>query len=508
MKTFLLLISVILPVTILRAQNKPNIIIFLVDDMGWQDTSVPFWDIVTVNNKKFNTPNMERLAKQSVKFTNAYAHSVCTPSRVSLLTGMNPARHRVTNWVSMANEAVDPKDSLLVVPNWNVNGVSPLSSDGKSVHATPLPQILRENGYYTIQCGKAHFGAYGTAGADPLQLGFTKNIGGGAAGNPASFFGENNYGYDPSHYNVKADLPNLKKYWNTSTFLTEALTQEAIVAMDSAQLENKPFFLYLSHYAVHLPFEADPRFVQKYLDKGYSASEAAYCALVEGMDYSLGAVMDYLEGRGIAEHTLILFMSDNGGYSHAPREGKVNTQNFPLKGGKGSLYEGGIREPMLVSWPGVASGGVSTDQYVTIEDFYPTLLEMVSISHYQPHQQLDGVSIVPYLKNTDKRDNKRALVWHYPNNWGGGNRGEDNSFMSAVRQGDWKLIYFQKSKKLELYNLKQDIEENQDVSRQYPKKVQQLAKILGKKLREANAQMPVDKTSGNPLAWPDRLHSK
>lgn len=182
-----------------NSQTRPNIIFFLVDDMGWQDTSVPFWDDSTAQNKKFHTHNMACFAATAEKFTNSYANSICTPSRVSLMTGMDAGRHRVTSWTMFKDKAVDAEDSLLSIPAWNVNGLSPVAGDPRSVYATPLPQILKDNWYYTIQCGKAHFGAYQTPGANPLKLGFIKNIGGSASGNPASYLAEDDFGYDPDH---------------------------------------------------------------------------------------------------------------------------------------------------------------------------------------------------------------------------------------------------------------------------------------------------------------------
>ncbi|CAL1519699.1 sulfatase [Chitinophaga sp. MM2321] len=486
------------------AQKSPNVIFFLVDDMGWQDTSVPFWDSVTTSNKKFHTPSMERLAATSMKFTNAYAASVCTPSRVSLLTGMNVARHRVSNWIHLRNKPVDQKDSVLDIPEWNVNGLSPESTQERSVHATPLPQILKDNGYYTIQCGKAHFGAHQTLGADPLNLGFVKNIGGSAAGNPASYFAEKDFGYNPDRYIVQADIPGMKKYWGTETFLTEDLTQEAMLAMDTAQLKQQPFFLYMSHYAVHLPYNADKRFIQKYLDMGLTNHEAAYAALVEGMDQSLGELMDYLDKHDLTSNTIIIFMSDNGGFSHPPRQGAPNSQNYPLRGGKGSLYEGGVREPMMVRWNGVTKPGSVSSQYMIIEDFYPTILEMAGIKKYKTVQKVDGQSIRPYLKDAGLQDNKRALVWNFPNDWAGGNLGVDNSWMTAVRQGDWKLIYFEKYGRLELYNLKDDIKEEHDLAKTNPGKTKEMAKLLTRKLKGYDAQMPVYRETNKVVPYPDQ----
>ncbi|MEO9144829.1 MAG: sulfatase [Ginsengibacter sp.] len=509
---FFLLVCVLmlLPMRSLFAQQKtpshPNIIFFLVDDMGWQDTSVPFWDSTTSQNKKFRTPNMERLAKQSMKFTNAYANSICTPSRVSLLSGMNAAHHRVTNWTAFKDQAVDGKDDLLKIPDWNVNGISPIPHQSKSIYATPLPQVLKDNNYYTIQCGKAHFGAYKTIGADPLNLGFVKNIGGSAAGNPASYLAEDDFGYDPDHFRLQADIPNMRQYWKTPTFLTQDLTKEAMLAMDTARMKKEPFFLYMAHYAVHLPYNADERFVQKYIDEGYTKQEAAYCALVEGMDESLGELMDYLDKNNLVKNTIIIFMSDNGGFSHPPREGKDNSQNYPLRGGKGSLYEGGIREPMMVYWNGVTKPGSVCKQYMSIQDFYPTLLGMAGIKKYKTVQQVDGETILPYLKNADLADNKRALIWNYPNDWTGGDLGDDNSFITAIRQGDWKLIYFEKYGRLELYNLENDIKEEHDLSKQFPQKTKELARILTSKLKSYKGQMPSYKVSGEQVPWPDQVH--
>ncbi|MVN20457.1 sulfatase [Mucilaginibacter arboris] len=484
---------------------KPNIIVFLVDDMGWQDTSVPFWDSVTNANRKFHTPNMEQFAATSIKFTQAYANSICTPSRVSLLSGMNAARHRVTNWTAFKDKPVDYNDDKLMVPQWNVNGLSPVPGDPRSVYVTTLPQILKNNGYYTIQCGKAHFGAYGTVGADPLKLGFVKNIGGSAAGNPASYLAEDDFGYNPEKFILQADIPNMKKYWHTNTFLTEDLTKEAELAMDTAQMKKKPFFLYMAHYAVHLPYNADQRFVQKYLDEGLTKPEAAYAALVEGMDKSLGDLMKYLDQHNLTQNTIIIFMSDNGGFSHPPRQGNDNTQNYPLRGGKGSLYEGGVREPMMVRWPGVTKAGSICKQYVHIEDFYPTLIEMADIKRYQTVQTVDGESIVPYLKNPKKSDPERVLVWNFPNNWTGGNLGDDNAWMTSIRQGDWKLIYFEKYGRLELYNLRDDIKEAHDLAKKRPAETKLLAKLLTQKLKLYNAQLPVDKLTGKPVPMPDEI---
>jgi arylsulfatase A-like enzyme len=483
--------------------SKPNIVIFLVDDMGWQDCSVPFWDKVTPLNQRYHTPNMERLARNGMKMTNAYANPVCTPTRVSLMTGMNELRHKVTNWTNVKKDTpTDSPDSILVPAKWNYNGMSPVKGIDKTVYATPLPELLRQAGYFTLHCGKAHFGPYGTPAADPLSMGFEKNIAGTAAGHPSSFLGAKNFRNNPK--DTTWGVRNLEKYHGQNIFLTEALTLEAIAALKENQSKNKPFFLYFAHYAVHLPFDKDERFYQKYIDKGLTDNEAKYAALIEGMDKSLGDVMNYLEQNNLDKNTYIIFMSDNGGYSLTPlRSGEVHTQNLPLKQGKGSLYEGGIRVPMLVSGAGIKKGSVSS-QYVHIDDFFPTVLDIAGVKNYSTTQTIDGKNLMPFFQNKTKKDNKKILIWHYPNNWTNRNF-HGTSWVSAVRQGDWKLIYFHKTSTLELYNLGDDIGETHDLSKKEPKKLRKMAKLLTRKLKERGAEMPSFKATGKAIPYPDEV---
>ncbi|HEX5554438.1 MAG TPA: sulfatase-like hydrolase/transferase, partial [Chitinophagaceae bacterium] len=371
-----------------------------------------------------------------------------------------------------------------------------------TVYATSLFQVLKDHGYFTIHCGKAHFGAYKTPGANPINLGADINIAGSAAGNPASYLGESDYGNVPGKFKLRA-IKGLKQYWHSQTFLTRALTLEATKAMDTARLKHKPFFLYMAHYAVHVPYNADPRYFEKYRERGLNKSEAAYAGLIEGMDASLGTLMRYLDTHHLTGNTIIIFMSDNGGLSHPPRTGKIDTQNDPLRNGKVSLYEGGIREPMMVDWPGVTKPGSTTSQYVAIWDFLPTILQMAGISRYHVVQKIDGKSFVPILKDPAYTDTARALVWHYPNNWGGSDGLPGYSWSSAIRKGSWKLIYLQKEGKLKLYNLKNDIGEQHDLAETYPEKTRQLARLLTKKLKGWHAQMPLYKKTGKPVPWPD-----
>jgi arylsulfatase A-like enzyme len=297
-----------IPISIL-GQSKPNIIVFLIDDMGWQDCSVPFDQTASAFNARYHTPNMEKIASQGMKFTNAYATPVCTPTRTSLLTGMNAAHHGVTNWTSpQRNNSSDNPDQYLQAVDWNINGLSPVPNIPKTVYATPFPKLLQAAGYTTIHVGKAHWASMGTPGANPHNLGFQINIAGHAAGHPQSYLGKDNYGNLPGKASAQA-VPDLEEYFGTDSFLTEALTLEALKALEQPVKNRQPFFLNMSHYAVHTPIMADKRFVQKYYDQGLDSIEARYASLVEGMDKSLGDIMHWLDQKGIASNTIIMFLS-------------------------------------------------------------------------------------------------------------------------------------------------------------------------------------------------------
>lgn len=484
--------------------KRPNIILFLVDDMGWQDTSLPFWSQKTRFNELYETPNMERLASQGMMFTQAYANSISSPTRCSLITGTNAARHRVTNWTLEKNKMTDDMDPDIAVPDWNYNGVCQVLGTNNTFAGTSFVQILKDNGYHTIHCGKAHFGAIDTPGEDPHHWGFEVNIAGHAAGGLASYLGERNYGHDKNGKPLALNaVPDLEKYWGTDTFVTEALTQEAIKALDKAKKYNQPFYLYMSHYAIHIPLDKDMRFYEKYKAKGMTDHEAAYATLIEGMDKSLGDLMDWLEANGEADNTIVIFMSDNGGLATTSewRDGQLFTQNYPLNCGKGSLYEGGIREPMIVKWKNVVEPGSKCDKYLTIEDFYPTILEMAGITGYKTIQPLDGKSFMPLLKQNGDPSKGRCLYWNMPNKWG--NEGPGINFNCAVREGDWKLIYYYDTGRKELFNIPEDIGEHNDLSAKNPALVKRLSKKLGKYLRSVDAQRPTFKATGLPCKWPD-----
>ena len=288
---------------------SPNIVVFLVDDMGVMDTSVPFLTDESGKPKRYplndyyRTPNMERLAERGIRFNNFYAMSVCSPTRVSILTGQNAARHHTTNWINPDRDNRGPFGP----PQWNWTG---LKKDDVT-----LPRLLQAAGYETIHVGKAHFGPREFAGAEPKNLGFDINVAGCSIGAPGSYYGEKNYSRGPKR--PGSDVPHLKKYHGTETFLTEALTIEAKSHVTEAVEANKPFFLYLAHYAVHAPFHSRSAFRPPTTStRANRPRPQAFATLIEGMDKSLGDILDHLDALGVSENTLILFLGDNG--SDAP----------------------------------------------------------------------------------------------------------------------------------------------------------------------------------------------
>ncbi len=494
-------------VTIAQKRPRPNIIVFLVDDMGWQDTSVPFWTEATPLNKRYRTPAMERLAREGMKFTQAYTTPVCTPSRVSMLTGVNAARHHVLNWTSPFRDSnTDNKDQDFEPVKWNHNGLSPVPGIPSTFYATPFPQLLKDAGYFTIHVGKAHWGSSGTPGSNPYNLGFMVNVSGQASGHPQSYLSEENYGNVPMKPTIQA-VADLQEYHGTGTFLTDALTKEALKSLDAPIQNKQPFFLHLSHYAVHTPIMADKRFLQGYLDMGLDSTEAKYATLVEGMDKSLGEVMDYLVKKKVDNNTIIIFLSDNGGLSmtgRGLRGGEAHTHNLPLRAGKGSVYEGGVRDPILIKWPGVAKPNTHSSTPIIVDDLFPTVMEMAGISGYKTIQQIDGKSIVPVLKDPGYTFGERVFIWHYPIRWTSPN-GPGINFHSAIRKGDWKLVYNLRSGQRELYDLKADIGEQKDLSEVRADKLNELSSLLSKKLNEWNSPMPVFKTTGRLVPLPDQV---
>ncbi len=466
-----------------RSAEKPNIIFFLVDDMGWQETSVPFWKEKTMLNERYRTPNMEILASQGMKFTQAYACPLSSPTRVSLMTGLNAARHGVTNWTLRKNISPDQNHKILEMPSWNVNGISPFPGFENTKYVKTLPMFLKEAGYTTIHVGKAHWGAKDTPGEDPLKLGFDVNIAGHCGGGPGSYYGKYNFSAAWRSTNSEDliwDVPGLEKYHGKDINLTEALTIEAMAEMEKAVNKGAPFYLYMAQYAVHAPWEKDDRFYQKYIDMGLGDFEATLASMIESMDKSLGDLMTKVKQLGIEKNTVIIFMSDNGSPSQCP-------QNEPLRGHKIDPYEGGIRDPMIVKWPGVVKSGTVCNEPLIIEDFFPSILEIAGVKKYeQVGGKIDGISFVPMLLEKKVNNEKRSFFWHFPHYYG-------SEPYSVIREGDWKLIYWYLDGKTELYNIPDDISESKDLSTSSPEITKRLAKKLGIYLKSVGAKTPIDK---------------
>lgn len=510
-KRSLLSLLVAAPALMAQPVKQPNIILFLVDDMGWQDTSVPFAEQTTPFNQHFQTPNMEALAEQGVKFTQAYSHSVCTPSRVSLMTGQNPARHHVTNWTKLP----DVEHS----GTWGPNGPpTNWRKEGIQQQDVTLANTLQKAGYYTIHVGKAHFGALGTSGALPQNLGFDVNIAGHAAGAPASYYGELDYGNKlPVVGGYPQAVPGLEKYHQSSINLTDVLTIEAKKAITEATKTDKPFFMNMAHYAIHTPIEAHKKWMKLYQNRTYKNTdidipdiEEKYASLVTGMDSSLGELMDHLNDLGIAEDTLIIFTSDNGGLSGhtrqtSPMGTELNTHNWPLHSGKGSAYEGGTRVPYIVAWGKPndnnplqqqikVAQNEQSEQVVIIEDLFPTLIGLAGGKDKLPQEhKTDGIDTKEYWSQVDRNDH-RTLVFHYPHVWGP--HGPGYQPHSAMRMGDWKVIYYYNSQQWELYNLSADLSEKENLAQRFPKKLSELANELNSQLLAKQAQWPVNRVTG------------
>ncbi|MFI3315517.1 MAG: sulfatase [Rikenellaceae bacterium] len=480
------------------AQERPNIVLFLVDDMGVMDTSVEFLtssDGVVERhplNDWYQTPSMERLSESGVRFSRFYAQSVSSPSRTSLMTGQNSTRHGTTNWINSESNNRNEFGPL----DWNWSGIT--SED------VTLSMLLQQVGYRTIHIGKAHFGPIGSEGEEPCNLGFDINIGGSSIGQPGSYLGEEGYGHIAGNKSRAVD--DLEQFHGTNTFLTDALTIEAKRVVKDAVDEQKPFFLNLAHYALHAPFYTDERFIDNYpSDAGKSDQARAFATLVEGMDKSLGDLLDYLEELGIAENTLIIFLGDNG--SDAPL-GSVtgHTSSAPLRGIKGSVYEGGVRVPFIASWAKVdaknatqkrykiASGEVN-DTRSTIMDIFPTVLEIADVENPKEHI-IDGSQLWKLFKGKKDSNHSSDVLLHFPHDHRG-------SYFTTYIEGDWKLIYYYNPQnpekpKYELYNLNSDPYEKDDLSLQEGVKLAQMVITMAEKLKEEGALPPIDAT-GNKL---------
>lgn len=481
-----------------HAQDRPNIILFLVDDMGLMDTSLPFdtdregHPIIHPLNEWYCTPNMERLAEQGIRFPTFYAQSVSSPSRTSLLTGQNAARHRTTNWInSESNNRTE-----FGPPDWNWEGI------GRDVPT--YPGILRDAGYRTIHIGKAHFGCIGSDGENPLNVGFEVNIGGSSIGQPGSYYGEWGYGWTGGNH-TRA-VPGLDEYHGTDVFLTDALTMEALKEMERSVQEERPFYLNMAHYAVHAPFEADPRFIKKYRGSGKGEEAEAFATLIEGMDKSLGVLLDWLEESGEAENTLILFLGDNGG--DAPLGGPADHgSSAPFRGRKGSEYEGGVRVPFIAAWAKPDKDNIFQQKYPiaqnavqrqmgTIMDIFPTIISVAGLEMPEGHEA-DGSDLKRLLNGKRDCRHRNDFLMHFPH-------GEHRAnYFTTYRKGRWKLIYHYNPENpgepsWELFNLKKDPYETYDLKDKRKGKVSRMIKAMSSRLVRENALYPIDR-EGNEI---------
>jgi len=435
-----------------QAQDRsPNIIFILIDDMGWKDLGC-------YGSKYYETPQIDQLAKDGMKFTQAYsACTVCSPTRAAVLTGKSPARLHITDWIAGHHRL----HARMTIPEWTKH----LPEEEET-----LAERLKTQGYATASIGKWHLG-----GPDhyPEKHGFDLNIGGTDAGSPPSYF---------SPYKI-ATLPDGPK----DEFLTDRLTSEAIGFIEKNK--DRPFFIYLPHYAVHTPIMGKPEVIAKYQAKKADGghSNPVYAALVESVDDGIGRLRETLKKLELSENTILIFTSDNGGLS-----GTVGAQgwkpgptdNSPSRLGKGSPFDGGVHIPLIITWPAVVEAGTECDVPVISYDHVPTLLEATGTS-LKDGQIVDGESLMPLLTQKDilKRD---AIYWHYPHYHPG-----SATPYSAIRAGDWKLIEFLEDEHVELYNLRRDVGEADNVASVETDIAQQLQTQLAEWRNKVGAQMPV-----------------
>lgn len=438
--------------------RKPNVIFILVDDLGNSDGGC-------FGSSFYETPELNRLASRSMRFTSAYAScAVCSPTRAAIMTGKAPARLHLTDWIPGEGA---PKSSRFQTPDWQQS--LPLSE-------TTLPEVLKKAGYATAHIGKWHLGG---AAEFPEKQGFDLNIAGGHIGHPASFFWP--YGEPSNPHRV----PGLADTGGAAgEYLTDRLTGDAIHFIESNK--DRPFYLNLAHYAVHTPLQAKSLLVEEAGKRpaANGQSNAIYSAMIKSVDESVGRILGVVERLGLEKNTIIVFTSDNGGVVHAGKP--VVTSNAPLRKGKGFAYEGGLRVPLLIKVPGVTRDGATCDVPVISTDFLPTLVELIGLDSSEASTALDGISIAPLLRG-ESRVSRTDLFWHYPHYWNGG----IVSPYSVVRSGDWKLIRFHESGRDELYDLAHDPSEEHDQAEGRASKREDLKERLDAWLTRVNAQLPV-----------------
>jgi arylsulfatase A-like enzyme len=445
-------------------EGPQNFVFILVDDLGWSD--------VGYNGSIFyETPQIDLLSKSSVRFTNAYASgSVCSPSRAAILTGKHPARLQITDWIPGQR----PANRKLDCP--------PILNQLQLEEST-IAEVLKEHNYKTFFAGKWHLGSQTYF---PEQQGFDINIGGHEKGSPPGGY------YSPYKNPELTDGPE-------GEYLTDRLTDESIGFIENTQ--DKPFFLYLNYYTVHTPIQPNTAYIKKFEDKlkllkinerqyktegnGISMLDQynpAYASMLYALDKNVGRLVAKLKEAKLYENTTIIFTSDNGGLSTLEQNAnyipQAPTSSLPLRGGKGWLYEGGIRVPLLIKPAHYEEEFQKVNEPVIGHDFFPTILSLANISKTN-YGEIDGENLTPLLINKGKLDRK-DLFWHYPHYHGSG-----WTPGAAIRQGNWKLIEFYESDTVELYNLAEDLSETNDLSEIHPQKVEMLSRRL-RELQQAN----------------------
>ncbi|MGQ9592553.1 MAG: HAD-IC family P-type ATPase, partial [Planctomycetota bacterium] len=444
------------------SETRPNVVLVVADDLGWSDLS-------SYGSDFHRTPRLDALAREGIRFTSAYAAApVCTPTRAALMTGKCPARLHMTIWYEAARS---PPETEKLLP--------PIAVGNLPHEEVTAAEALRSAGYQAIHVGKWHLGE---ATHYPETQGFDVNVGGTLWGAPPTYF----YPYR-GPFGSSRELryvPRLE-WGEEGEYLTDRLTDEALRAVERAG--TRPFFLHLAHHAVHTPIEGKPAAVARWaaeVERSSRHRNPAYAAMLESLDESVGRLLDKLDALGIAERTVVIFTSDNGGHV-GEYGGRTVTTNHPLRSGKGSLYEGGIRVPLIVRWPGVVSAGGVSDEPVISNDLFFTILEIAGV---EPAARggvpADGRSLVPILKDPRAKLGREALFWHYPHYYA------TTTPVSAVRSGDWKLLEYYEDGRVELYNLAGDLGETRDLASREPERAASLRAALRAWLRSVGAQMP------------------
>ncbi len=442
---------------------KPlNFVFILADDLGWADLGCYGGDLV-------ETPNIDRLAGQSVRFTNAYAAApVCSPTRAALMTGKHPARLHMTTWFESSGNP--PKTNKLIPP---------VTVGDMPLQEVTVAEALRTRGYLNALIGKWHLGS---AGYYPEAQGFDVNIGGTFWGAPQTFFypytGTRNYGGEFRY------VPHLE-FGRPGEYLTDRLTTEALNVMEKAKAQ--PYFVYLAHHAVHTPVEGKAELVERYklrVRPGMHHQNVKYAAMIASLDESVGRVLRKIDDDGMADRTVVIFTSDNGGFTN-PYRGEPVTDNSPLRSGKGSLYEGGVRVPLMVRWPGVTTAASVSKEPVVTMDLYSTMLDAAGMKGSPEYAKgVDGLTLTGLLRQPKGKLGRDALYFHYPHYY------PTTSPVSAIRAGDWKLLEYLEDGHTELYNLAEDLSEKKDLSAAMPARSSELRARLADWRKAVNAQMP------------------